>query len=587
MCGIMGYVGKKEIGSEVVFDGLKRLEYRGYDSWGIASSENNKFFLYRKTGKIGNANPQLPKTDLAIGHTRWATHGKVTEENAHPHLDCSKKIALVHNGIVENYKKIKEGLISKNHIFKSETDTEVIIHQIEEYLKTNDFIQAVSKTFNKLKGLNAIVVCNLKTKEIAAVKNGTPIVAGVGNNKEYYISSDIVGISKHTNNLIFLEDNQLIIMGKDIKLIDVRTQKKLKLKTTKIKVNLIEESKGSYDHFIQKEIYEQPKIISQIALNFEDNAKKLASLIKNAKGIFLVGCGSASYVCLAGTYLFSNIAKIHLNFSIGSEFKYLEDYLTSKTLVIPISQSGETIDILDSVKKAKNKKAKIASITNVLGSSLYRVSHHNFLLGAGVEKAVLATKSFTAMLSILYYAAQEASGTTDDVKHTLLMAAKNIKKILNSDYLEKIKKLAKELTDKKHIYVIGRGLSYPIALETALKIKESTYIHAEGFAGGELKHGAIALIDEGTPCIVIITNDETKDEILSNAMEIKARGGYMIGIGSVYDDVFDVFLKTDDLKYATMLPQTAIAQLLAYYITILKGHDPDKPRNLAKSVTVK
>ncbi len=587
MCGILGYVGDKKIGSEVVFDGLKRLEYRGYDSWGIASSENGKFFLYRKIGKIGNANPKLPKTNIAIGHTRWATHGKVTEENAHPHLDCSKKIALVHNGIVENYKKIKAQLIAKNHIFKSETDTEVIVHQIEEYLKTKSFAHAVSQTFNKLKGLNAIVVCNLKTKEIAAVKNGTPIVAGVGKNKDYYISSDIIGISKHTNNLIFLEDDQLIVMGKKAKLIDVHTQKELKLKITKIKVNLVEENKGKYDHFIQKEIYEQPKVISQIALNFEDNAKKLANLIKSSKGIFLVGCGSASYVCLAGTYLFSNIAKIHLNFSIGSEFKYLEDYLTSKTLIIPISQSGETIDILDSVKKAKNKKAKIAAVTNVLGSSLYRVSHHNFLLGAGIEKAVLATKSFTAMLSVLYYTAQIASGTTDDVKHTLLLAAKNIKKILSSDYLEKIKKLAKELKDKKHIYVIGRGLSYPIALETALKIKESTYIHAEGFAGGELKHGAIALIEEGTPCIVIVTNDETKDEINSNAMEIKARGGYMIGIGSVYDDVFDVFLKTDDLKYATMLPQIVIAQLLAYYITLLKGHDPDKPRNLAKSVTVK
>jgi len=587
MCGILGYVGKNEIGSEVVFDGLKRLEYRGYDSWGIASAQKNEFRIFKKVGKIGNANPKLPKTNLAIGHTRWATHGKVTEINAHPHLDCTKTIALVHNGIVENYKTIKKEITKKKHVFKSETDTEVIVHLIEEYMKNKSFKEAVSQSFKRLKGLNAIVVCNLKTKEIAAVKNGTPIVAGKGPNNDFYISSDIVGISKHTNKLIFLDDNQLLTLGKTAELIDVLTRKKLNIKVTKIKVNLIEENKGKYDHFIQKEINEQPKIISQIALNFEANAKKLANLIKTAKGIFLVGCGSASFVCLAGTYLFSNIAKKHLNFSIGSEFKYLEDYLTNKTLVIPISQSGETIDVLDSVKKAKIKRTKIAAITNVLGSSLYRVSDYNFLLSAGVEKAVLATKSFTAMISILYFAAKAFAEDSEDAKKKLLLASKNIKSILSHNYLVKIRNLAKQLKDKKHIYVIGRGLSYPVALETALKIKESTYIHAEGFAGGELKHGAIALIEEGTPCIVITTNDETKDEILSNAMEIKARGGFMIGIGSVYDDVFDVFLKTEDLKYATMLPQIVIAQLLAYYITVLKGLDPDKPRNLAKSVTVK
>ena len=587
MCGILGYVGKNEIGSEVVFDGLKRLEYRGYDSWGIASAQKNEFRIFKKVGKIGNANPKLPKTNLAIGHTRWATHGKVTEINAHPHLDCTKTIALVHNGIVENYKTIKKEITKKKHVFKSETDTEVIVHLIEEYMKNKSFKEAVSQSFKRLKGLNAIVVCNLKTKEIAAVKNGTPIVAGKGSNNDFYISSDIVGISKHTNKLIFLDDNQLLTLGKTAELIDVLTRKKLNIKVTKIKVNLIEENKGKYDHFIQKEINEQPKIISQIALNFEANAKKLANLIKTAKGIFLVGCGSASFVCLAGTYLFSNIAKKHLNFSIGSEFKYLEDYLTNKTLVIPISQSGETIDVLDSVKKAKIKRTKIAAITNVLGSSLYRVSDYNFLLSAGVEKAVLATKSFTAMISILYFAAKAFAEDSEDAKKKLLLASKNIKSILSHNYLVKIRNLAKQLKDKKHIYVIGRGLSYPVALETALKIKESTYIHSEGFAGGELKHGAIALIEEGTPCIVITTNDETKDEILSNAMEIKARGGFMIGIGSVYDDVFDVFLKTDDLKYATMLPQIVIAQLLAYYITVLKGLDPDKPRNLAKSVTVK
>ncbi|MFH1827116.1 MAG: glutamine--fructose-6-phosphate transaminase (isomerizing) [bacterium] len=587
MCGIMGYVGHDKKGAKIVFDGLKRLEYRGYDSWGVALAKEGKLALYKKIGKIGNVNPKFPKTNIAIGHTRWATHGGVTEQNAHPHLDCTGKITLVHNGIVENYKEIKKELLKKGHRFVSETDTEVIVHLIEENIKTNKFKDSIVQSFKRLKGLNAIVVCNLKNKEIAAVKNGTPIVVGIGQNNDYFISSDIIGISKYTNRLIFLEDGQMILIGDQISLFDIKLNKQISPKINNIKVKLNDEKKGKYKYFLQKEIYEQPKVISQIALNFESESKKLAKLIKSANGIFLVGCGSASFVCLAGTYLFSNIAKIHLNFTTGSEFKYLEDYLTNKTLVIPISQSGETIDILDSVKKAKNKKSKISAITNVLGASLYRVSDYNFLIGAGVEKAVLATKSVTAMLSVLYYVAYSTIGQSDLAKEKLLLASKNITEILKDKYITKIKTLAKLLENKKDIYVIGRGLSYAVSLETALKIKELSYIHAEGFAGGELKHGAIALIEKGTPCIVIISNDETKDEIISNAMEIKARGGFIIGIGSIYDDVFDIFLNTDDLGYATMLPQIVIAQLLTFYITLLKGYDIDKPRNLAKSVTVK
>jgi len=586
MCGICGYVGNKNIARDVVFEGLKTLEYRGYDSWGIAVKKGNKFEYIKRIGKIGQANPKLSKSNLGIGHTRWATHGGVTITNAHPHLDCDKKIALVHNGIVENYEEIKKELLKKKHIFKSETDTEVIVHLIEENLKKQNFKDSVKNAFKRLKGLNAIVVAEITSSQIVAVKNGTPLVVGY-KDENFFIASDISGIIEHTNKIIFIEDNQLITLNKKIQIFDMKNNKKIQPKVIKINWKIKQEKKGKFKHFLLKEIYEQPMIIKDIAFSFEQNSKKLANLIKKSEGVFLLGCGSAAYTCLAGTYLFSSISKIHLNFTIGSEFKYLEDYITSKTLIIPISQSGETIDILDSVKKAKNKKAKIATITNVLGSTLYRMSHYNFLLNAGPEKAVLATKSFTAMLSQLFYTAYSISGLTNEAKKKLIYASKNIEEILKTKYIKKIMNFAKKIKNNKHIYIIGRGLSYSIALETALKIKEASYIHAEGFAGGELKHGPIALIEKDTPVIVIISNDETKDETLSNAQEIKARGGQLIGIGSVKHNVFDIFFETKDLGYATMLPQIVISQLLAYYLTIFKGYDPDKPRNLAKSVTVK
>jgi len=586
MCGIVAYIGKNKIASKVVFEGLKNLEYRGYDSWGIAIKKNNTFELFKKIGKIGNANPKLLKSNLAIGHTRWATHGGVTVENAHPHLDCTKKIVLVHNGIIENFEEIKKQLIKNKHRFLSETDTEVAVHLIEENLKKNNFENAVKKSFKKLNGLNAFVIADIESNQIAAVKNGTPIVIGVGKD-EFFVASDISGISEYTKKIIFLEDDQMIVLGNRIKLFDIKYDKILKPKINPLNINIKKENKGRFRYFLQKEIFEQAQIIKKTAYEFEENSRRLSNLIKKAEGVFLVGCGSASYVCLAGTYLFSNISKIHLNFTTGSEFKYLENYLTSKTLVISISQSGETIDILDSVKKAKNKKAKIAVITNVFGSSLYRMSDHNFLLNAGAEKAVLATKSFTTMLAELFFASYAAINKKREAKEYLLKASKNIESILKPKYLKTISGFAKKIKNTKHIYVIGRGVSYPIAMETALKIKEASYIHAEGFAGGELKHGPIALIEKKTPVIVIINDDETKDETLSNAQEIKARGGYLIGIGSCNHSVFDKFFKTEDLGYATMLPQIVISQLISYYLTIYRGFDPDKPRNLAKSVTVK
>ena len=327
-------------------------------------------------------------------------------------------------------------------------------------------------------------------------------------------------------------------------------------------------------------------MLKNLALSYPNQAKELASIIKRAHGTFMIGCGTASYAALAGTYLFSKIAKVHVNFSVASEFEYLEDYLTPKSLLIPISQSGETIDIIEPVTKAKAKKTKIASLVNVLGSTLYRISDHKFLLGAGPEKAVISTKAFTAMYSMLLLTAYSLAGKSNEGEELLLKASDALSKVIK--LTKEIKRTASILKNIDHIFIIGRGLSYVAALEASLKIKETSYVHAEGFAGGELKHGVIALIQKGTPCIVIAPNDDTFSEIISNAQQIKSRGGFIIGIGPRMDKVFDVFLQTDDIKEATFLPQIEIIQLLSYYLALAKGiKDPDKPRNLAKSVTVK
>jgi len=587
MCGIFGYVGKQNKAADIILEGLKLLEYRGYDSWGIAVKQGKKLVYEKHVGKIGDAKVNLPQSILGIGHTRWATHGGVTVANAHPHLDCAKSIAVVHNGIVENFQELKEDLIKKGHKFISETDTEVIPHLIEENLKHEGFSSSVRDSFNDLRGLNAVVVANAVSKEIVAAKTGSPLVIGIGD-QELFVASDASAIVKHTKKVIFLEDNQMVILGERLKLIRLPNGEEIKTDIHILDWKFEESEKGKYKHFLLKEINEQPRVIENIALNYTAEINSLAKLIREAFGTFMLGCGTASYSALAGTYLFSRIAKKHVNFSIGSEFNYLEDYLTDKSLVIPISQSGETIDVVDPVAQAKKKGSKIAAIVNVLGSTLYRQADFKILLGAGQEKAVVGTKSFIAMVSVLILAAYSLVEKQTQGKSLLIKAAGNVKKIITPEFAENIKKVANDLKNKEHIYIIGRGLSYATALEATLKIKETSYIHAEGFAGGELKHGVIALIEKKTPCIVFAPQDETYDDIISNAQEVKARGGFIIGIGPKNNNVFDRFLETDDVGDATIIPQVVISQLLAYYLALKRGiKDPDKPRNLAKSVTVK
>ncbi len=586
MCGIFGYIGKKDNAAQLTLEGLKILEYRGYDSWGIAVKKDGNLLVDKHVGKIGQAKVNLPKSNLAIGHTRWATHGGVTVQNSHPHLDCKKEIAVVHNGIVENYTTLKEELIKNGHKFISETDTEVISHLIEECLKKEGFSSAVRTSFNKLKGLNAVVVAYAPSAEIVAVKNGSPLVVGIGKN-DLYIASDISSFIAKTRKVIFLKDNEMVILGKNIKLVSSVSGKELKVEPETVDWKFELSNKGKFSHFMIKEIYEQPTIIRNIAKTYEGEIAALVKLIKKARGTFFIGAGTAYHAGLGGIYLFSKIAHKHINSAVASEFNYLEHFLNKDSLVVALSQSGETIDVIEPLNRAKARGSKIVALTNVLGSSIYRMADYKILLGAGPEKAVASTKAYIAKMSVLLMLAFGYVGKIEESKKLLLLAADEIDRILKPNNVFEIKKVARFLAQTKNIYIIGRGVSYPAALEAALKIKEVSYVPTEGLAGGELKHGTIALIEKGIPCIVFAPNDDTHESIISNAIEIKSRGGIIIGVAPKRLSVFDYFLEARDVKEASYISQIVIAQLLAYFMAVELKLDPDKPRNLAKSVTVK
>lgn len=585
MCGIFAYVGKRNDAAEITLKGLKTLEYRGYDSWGIAVQNAGKMLVDKHVGKISVANTSLPSSRVAIGHTRWATHGNVTDENAHPHLDCHSSLSLIHNGIVENYQELKDKL--QSHKFLSQTDTEVIAHHLEELIPQQGSLEALRTIFNKSHGLNAFILLNKDEQKIIAAKNGSPIVLGVGDS-EKFLASDSVAILPYTNKLIFLEDGQLAELTKDsVKIYDAATGDELQPQITTVDWKVEDDSLGSYDHYMIKEISEQPRVIRNIATTYTPQIEKLASLIKDSYGTYFIGCGTAGNAALTGIYLFDKIAKRHVNFAPGSEFNYLEDFLKPESLIIALSQSGETADVIEPVTAAKKKGVKLAAIVNNLGSTLYRMSDQKILLGAGPERCVCSTKAYTAKLSVLTMLAYALNGGVKEAEEVLLKSADGIEKMLTEDYLTQIKEVAGSLAKKEHLYVIGRGLSYPSALEAALKIKEVSYIHAEGFAGGELKHGVIALIEPGTPCIVFAPNDETYDATISSAAELKARGAYIIGISDRPNQIFDAHLEIPDVGSASPIVSAVPAQLLGYFAAVTLGHDPDKPRNLAKSVTVK
>src|SRR5579864_4411802 len=623
MCGIFGYVGDRDEAPQLVLAGLKKLEYRGYDSWGIAARQNGsaavpRLLVEKHVGKIGQATTSLSDARAALGHTRWATHGGVTEANAHPHLDCQGRLAVIHNGIIENHTELRRELIAHGHTFKSQTDTEVVCHLLEETLRQDEvvsdgesveetvgvslsrrpdaeslepcerLVQAVMAVFRRLDGLSAIGVLDPQLECIAAAKNGSPLVLGWGEDGNF-VASDSSALLDHTRKLTFLEDGQAALVSRDhLAVYDVESSKLIaEPRVWDITWDQEVDSFDGYPNYMAKEIAEQPLVLRRLAAERATDAQRLAQSILSASTVHLVGCGSAAHAARCGEYLFSRIATRQANCVVGSEFGYLADFLDERSLVVGLSQSGETIDLLDSMKSAHRRGARLAALVNVEGSSLYRLVDDPILLSAGPERCVLATKSFTAKLGVLLMAAYAARGRLEAGRALLEQAADEIQSILTDSRMDQIRALARRVAQAEHLYIIGRGPSYPMALEAALKIKEVSYLHAEGFAGGELKHGVIALIDEGTPCIVLAPNDETLRAILSGAEEIKARGGYIIGISPFASDVWDEHIPVADVGEAASIVNAVPPQVLAYELAIARGLDPDKPRNLAKSVTVK
>lgn len=584
MCGIIGYFGKEQA-SPMLIEGLKRLEYRGYDSYGMATSSGGKLHIDKNVGKISSHNgTPLPGT-VGIAHTRWATHGKVTVPNAHPHSDCTGRIAVVHNGIIENYQELRRILEARGHKFTSETDTEVIAHLVEDHLKGSDLKQASRMALSELEGNYAVAIITGDGKEMIGARKGSPLVLGVASDG-YFLASDIPAFLPYTKNIIYLYEDDMVVVNGGIEIFSIKTGEKLERQVDSIDWTVEQAQKGDFAHFMLKEIVEQSDTIKNAARQDPASIKRVADAINEARGVFFVACGSSYHACLSGSYMFSKIAKRHVNVVLASEFPNYEDFLTDKTLVIAVSQSGETADVLEAVNAARRKNSKVISIVNVTGSTLTRHSDESILMNAGPEICVLSTKTYTSQLSILLLLAYAVVGQYERGLKELEYAWNIVYNLTSRNTREYISRLAGKMKDKEHVFIIGRDSNYPTAMEAALKIKEVSYIHAEGFAGGEIKHGPIALIEQGTPCITFVGSHIEK-ETLSNVMELKARGGYMIGISPRNNEVFDCFIKVPEIGNINPISQIIPIQILAYKLAILRGCDPDKPRNLAKSCTVK
>jgi len=595
MCGIVGYKGEREENIGVVLlNCIRNLEYRGYDSIGMAVRNNSEILSKKGIGKIGEANAKLNfsnmKGNIGIAHTRWATNGNVTTLNSHPHHDINKNVYLVHNGIIENHQELRTRLKKEGIECISETDSEVIVQLIGMYLSSGiSLIESVKKTLRELKGSYALSVISKDSNDMIIARKDSPLVLGVGKYRgklEYFVASDVPAFLSYCKKVVYLDDNEIgIISDNSFEIYDLNANEKKHKEIVEIEWNIEQAQKGEYEHFMLKEIFEQKETIKKAVLQDDKNFNDVINIMKNACGIFFVGCGTSYHAAVSASYVFSHVAKKHVNVVLASEFRNYESFLTDKTVIVAISQSGETADLLDAVKTAKNKGAKIVSIVNVMGSTLMRLSENTILMNAGPEICVLSTKSYTSQLAILL---QFAYGMVDkrlDAKEMVLSASNSGMKCINSNK-DNIKKIAEKIKDSHSMFLIGRDLAYPSALEGALKIKEVSYIHAEGFAGGELKHGTIALIEKNVPCIVLVT-DNTREMILSNAAEIKTRGGYIIGIDSKNNDIYDDWIEIDEVGSADPISMIMPIQILSYYLALLRGCDPDKPRNLAKSVTVK
>jgi glucosamine--fructose-6-phosphate aminotransferase (isomerizing) len=593
MCGIVGYLGE-ENGAEVIIRGLKRLEYRGYDSWGIATINDDKLRVHKQVGKIGGfeLKRDLPDFDgnICIGHTRWATHGGVTEQNSHPHLSCDKRIAVVHNGIVENYQELKEKLVKLGHKFVSATDTEVIAHLIEEKLKTKkDFSEAVRQALKELEGSYALGIIDRENDLMIGARKGSPLVFGIGKGA-FYLGSDVPAFLEYTNKVIFLDEYQMVIIDKTAnkyQVLDVNSGKEIKAKVVTINWSIEDAEKGGHPNFMIKEMLEQPSVVEKTIGTEIGVLEKAAALVKKAKRIYVVACGTALHAGIYGSYLLSMNNNLMVQPISAGEFPYFGHLIEKNDLVITVSQSGETADVLEAVRSAQKAGAKVLALVNVLGSSLMRLANQSILTKAGSEICVLSTKAYVSQQAMFAMLSGVISGNLSKAKKELKEVKKDIESILSDKSRKTVEKLAKKLAKAENIYALGRGINYPNSLEGCLKIKEVSYIHAEGFAGGDLKHGPIALIEKDVPVLIFATNDEAEKEIISNAMEVKARGAYVIGIGPNNNSVFDEYLPTAKNGLLTPISSIVYSQLMAYYIAMEKNLDPDKPRNLAKSVTVK
>ena len=586
MCSIIGYYGK-EVAAPIIVKGLKRMEYRGYDSVGVATESENQIELKKGTGKVNEVNSKVQLDTLpgkvGIGHTRWATHGKVTDVNAHPHPSNSGKIAIVHNGIIENFEELKRQLESEGYSFKSETDSEVIANLLQKnYDATKDVKEAIMKSVTELEGHYAFVAM-FENGQLAAARYHEPLIIGIGQDG-FFLSSDVLGFIEFTDNAVYMENGNFVILDKDkFQILDFNG-KDVEYETTKVSKEFGDAYKGDYAHFTLKEIYEQHETILKAGEKTVDAIEKTADYIKDAKNIYITGSGTSYNSALIAKQILSKYAKIKAEPIIASELQFSPDIIEENSILIAISQSGESADVLDAVRIAKKANCKIISIVNLLTSSLARESDVVIGMNCGPEIGVAATKSFTSQLVILYKIVQKVSN--NDITINFEKFSESILKILENP--KKIQQIAKELKEISDIYILGRGVNYPIAIEAALKLKELTYIHAEGIAGGELKHGPLALMDSNVFVIIINPKDSTYSDTLTSAREIKARGAKIIGVSDIESDVYDYWIeipKIDEVLYP--ISEIIPIQLLSYYAALEKDTDPDYPRNLAKSVTVK
>ncbi len=594
MCGIVGFLNSDRAKGRVapiILDCLKTLEYRGYDSAGMATIDNGTLCHKKGVGMVAAVNQQrhldeLPGT-IGIGHVRWATHGGVTSHNAHPHIDCKSEIALVHNGIIDNYQNLRRQLEGR-HNFSSETDTEVICHLMEDNLAKGASLQgALLGAIARLEGSYALVaISNREPEKIVAAKNESPLVIGAGE-LGYFVASDIISLLGRVDSVTPLEDGEAAVITREgIKIID-GSGKEVEKEPQAVTWEWLAPSLDGHKHYMIKEIFEEPDAIETALRQDDGMIMELALEVLRAKQVAIIACGTSRHAALIGRYLFSNLAKKFCEVVMGSEFEYFANSIDSNTVVIAISQSGETADVIAGVKMAKARGARIISMVNVPGSTLTRMSDGVMYLNCGPELCVAATKSFIAQLVLFYQLTFAMLNQLDKGRERIRDIANLIRENLNNNGT-KVKKLGKEIIESRDFYFLARGINFATALEGALKLKEISYIHAEGMPAGELKHGTLALMEKGTPVLTVCPNDYTYNDTLSNAMETKARGAFIIGLSDRNNEIFDEWInipKVDEVFYP--LVSVVPLQLLAYYTAVARGKDPDRPRNLAKSVTVK